>query len=43
MNIKAFQPTGLVLHPLTGNRKGTWAARVSGNWRITFGFAEGAV
>ena len=32
---------GLVLHPLTGNRKGTWAARVSGNWRITFGFAEG--
>jgi len=29
---------GLVLHPLKGNRKGTWAVRVSGNWRITFTF-----
>ncbi len=32
---------GLVLHPLTGNRKGQWAVRVSGNWRITFKFLEG--
>ena len=32
---------GLDLHPLTGNRRGTWAVRVSGNWRITFRFAEG--
>ena len=32
---------GLVLHPLTGNRKGTWAVRVSGNWRVTFTFVEG--
>ena len=32
---------GLVLHPLTGNRKGTWAVRVSGNWRVTFTFDEG--
>ena len=29
---------GLVLHPLKGNRKGTWAVRVTGNWRITFSF-----
>ena len=32
---------GLVLHPLTGNRRGRWAVRVSGNWRITFSFFEG--
>lgn len=31
---------GLFLHPLTGQRKGTWAVRVSGNWRVTFAFAE---
>ena len=29
---------GLVLHELTGRRKGTWSVRVSGNWRITFKF-----
>jgi proteic killer suppression protein len=29
---------GLELHPLKGNRKGTWAVSVSGNWRITFVF-----
>jgi proteic killer suppression protein len=29
---------GLKLHPLKGNRKGTWAVSVSGNWRITFVF-----
>ena len=29
---------GLHLHELTGNRKGTWSVRVSGNWRITFKF-----
>jgi toxin HigB-1 len=29
---------GLALHPLKGSRKGTWAVRVSGNWRITFTF-----
>lgn len=23
-------------HPLTGNRKGTWALSVTGNWRLTF-------
>lgn len=30
---------GLKLHPLKGDRKGTWAVWVSGNWRITFKFA----
>jgi proteic killer suppression protein len=29
---------GLILHELVGQRKGTWAVRVSGNWRITFTF-----
>ena len=30
---------GLGLHELHGPRKGTWAVKVSGNWRVTFGFA----
>jgi proteic killer suppression protein len=29
---------GLGLHPLKGDRHGTWAVRISGNWRITFRF-----
>jgi toxin HigB-1 len=29
---------GLVLHPLKGDREGTWSVRVSGNWRVTFEF-----
>jgi proteic killer suppression protein len=29
---------GLHLHELKGKRRGTWAVRVSGNWRITFRF-----
>ena len=29
---------GLNFHPLTGDRKGTWSVKVSGNWRVTFGF-----
>ena len=29
---------GLSLHPLKGERKGTWAVKVSGNWRVTFAF-----
>ena len=33
MNIPGFK-----FHPLTGNRKGTYAVSVTGNWRITFGF-----
>lgn len=30
---------GLHLHELQGPRKGTWAVKVSGNWRVTFAFA----
>ena len=30
---------GLGLHELRGTREGTWAVRVSGNWRVTFRFA----
>jgi len=29
---------GLGLHELQGRRAGTWAVRVSGNWRVTFVF-----
>ncbi len=29
---------GFKLHELTGNRKGIWSVRVSGNWRVTFLF-----
>ena len=29
---------GLDLHQLKGDRKGTWAVKVSGNWRVTFTF-----
>lgn len=32
---------GYGLHELKGDRKGTWALKVSGNWRITFQFREG--
>ena len=30
---------GLHLHQLKGDRRETWAVRVSGNWRVTFVFA----
>jgi len=29
---------GLNLHPLKGPRRGRWAVKVSGNWRVTFEF-----
>ena len=32
---------GLDLHPLNGDRKGEWAVKVSGNWRIIFRFENG--
>jgi proteic killer suppression protein len=39
MNIPGFK-----FHPLTGNRKGTYAVTVTGNWRITFRFdGKGAI
>ncbi len=30
---------GLDLHPLKGDRRGSWAVKVSGNWRVTFRFS----
>jgi len=30
---------GLRLHPLKGDRRGSWSVSVSGNWRITFSFS----
>ncbi len=33
---------GFGLHELKGRLKGHWAVSVSGNWRITFGFEDGA-
>ena len=27
---------GLALHELKGKRRGVWAVKVSGNWRVTF-------
>ena len=32
---------GYRLHPLTGDRRGQWSVRVSGNWRIVFRFRDG--
>ena len=32
---------GYRLHPLTGDRRGQWSVRVSGNWRIVFRFVSG--
>lgn len=29
---------GLSFHPLKGERQGTWAVSVSGDWRVTFRF-----
>jgi toxin HigB-1 len=33
MNIPGYK-----FHPLTGDRKGSYAVTVTGNWRITFRF-----
>ena len=34
---------GLSLHELKGNRKGIWALKVGGNWRVTFKLDKGDV
>jgi len=34
---------GLNLHELKGRRRGTYAVKVSGNWRVTFKFVDGDV
>ena len=40
-NLEDMDLPGLGLHQLKGNRKGTWAVKVSGNWRITFKIQSG--
>ena len=32
---------GYGLHRLSGDRRGQWSVRVSGNWRIVFRFENG--
>ena len=36
LNLASFK-----LHPLTGDRKGSWSITVRANWRITFTFDHG--
>lgn len=40
-DIKDMNYLGSDLHQLKGIKKGIWAVKVSGNWRITFSFEEG--
>lgn len=40
-DIKDMNYPGSGLHQLKGNKKGLWAVKVSGNWRVTFRFKEG--
>jgi proteic killer suppression protein len=37
----ALSMPGYRLHQLKGDRKGQWAAWVSGNWRLVFEFEDG--
>ena len=32
---------GYQLHPLRGDRRGSWSIAISGNWRVTFRFEDG--
>ena len=41
VSIQDMDLPGFHLHPLKGQRKGTWSISVSGNWRITFRFEDG--
>jgi len=43
MDIKDMNYPGSGLHQLKGKRRGIWAVKVTGNWRITFSFKEGRV
>ena len=36
ISVRDMNLPGLDLHELRGARKGTWAVKVSGNWRVTF-------
>ena len=41
VDINDMNYPGSGLHQLKGKKKGIWAVKVSGNWRITFSFKEG--
>ena len=41
VSIQDMDIPGFDLHPLKGQRKGTWSISVSGNWRMTFQFKDG--
>ncbi|MCA1785504.1 MAG: type II toxin-antitoxin system RelE/ParE family toxin [Desulfobacteraceae bacterium] len=41
--IKDMNYPGSFLHPLSGDKKGFHAVKVSGNWRIFFQFIDGDV
>lgn len=40
-SIEELDIPGYRLHPLTGNLRGFWSVRVTGNWRIVFCFENG--
>jgi proteic killer suppression protein len=42
-NLDDLDLPGYRLHSLVGDRRGIWSIRVTGNWRITFVFADGDV
>ena len=42
-SIQDMELPGLNLHELKGHRKGTYAIKVSGNWRVTFKIINGDI
>jgi proteic killer suppression protein len=42
-SLKSLGLPGFRLHPLRGEMKGKYSIRVTGNWRLTFRFENGAV
>jgi len=42
-SIEDMDLPGLDLHELKGQRKGTYAVKVSGNWRVTFKIINGDI
>ena len=42
-SIEDMDLPGLNLHELHGQRKRTYAVKVSGNWRVTFKFIDGDI
>lgn len=40
-DLKDMKYPGSGLHQLKGKKKGLWAVKVTGNWRVTFRFKDG--